>query len=91
MTISAERAKASGYCITSRRSPVWATRIDRKDWREFMASQHPRGMEWVKCLGKDAADHYRRVYSQDTIVVPSGYVKLLPNSNSGPTEFKGLK
>ena len=87
MTISAKQAKAAGYCITSRRAPTWATRIDRKDWREYMASQHARGMEWVKGLGKDAADHYRRCFSKDTIVVHSGWVKLLPNSGQGPTEF----
>ena len=87
MTITAKQAKAAGYCITSRRAPTWATRIDRKDWREHMAAQHPGGMEWVKCLGKDAADHYRRMYSKDTIVVHSGWVKLLPNSGQGPAEF----
>ena len=87
MTISAKQAKAEGYCITSRRSPTWATRIDRKDWREHMAANHPSGMEWVKRLGDDASDHYRRIFSKDTIVVHSGWVKLLPNSRQGPTEF----
>ena len=85
--ITVEEAKAAGYCITSRRSPTWATRIDRKDWREHMAAQHPRGMEWVKCLGNDAADHYRRVYSADTIIVPGRWINKLPNSRQGPTKF----
>lgn len=55
-----------------------------------MAGFHPSGMEWVKALGKDAADHYRRMYSKDTIVVPTGWIKILPNSRSGPTEYKEL-
>jgi hypothetical protein len=84
--ITAKQAKAAGYCITSRAATL-ATRIDREDWREHMADQHPQGMDWVKCLGKDAADQYRRVYSKDNITVPAGWVKLLPNSGQGPTDF----
>ena len=89
--ITAKSAKASGYCITSRRSPTLATRIDRKDWREHMGAQHARGMEWVKALGNQAADQYRRCFSKDTIVVPGSWIKLLPNSASGPSEFLSAK
>lgn len=80
-------AKRSGYCIVSRRKPTHAARIDRKDWKEYMASRHPGGMEWVIILGKDAADVYRRCYSKDVIVVPSSWIKELPNSGNGPTVF----
>jgi hypothetical protein len=89
--ITAQQAKSLGYCITSRRAPTWATRIDRKDWREHMASHHAHGMEFVKCLGKSAADHYRRIYSKDTLVVPSGWVKILPNSHDGDQEYREAK
>ena len=89
-----EQAKASGYCITSR-SGRHATRIDRKNWREYMAARHcpwstAEGLEWVACLGKGAADQYRRVYSKDTIVVPESWLKILPNSGSGPSSWKVL-
>ena len=87
MSISAKDAKKAGYCIISRKSPTWAARIDREDWREHMASQHSNGMKWVLALGDMAADHYRRCFSKDVIVVHSGFIKLLPNSGNGPTEF----
>lgn len=61
---------AAGYRRTSRRH-LGLCRIDRPDWREYMAFQHAPwdpagdGMEWVKNVG--AADHYRRCYSEDRI------------------------
>lgn len=82
-----QQAKRAGYCIVSRRKPTWAARLDRKDWKEYMASTHPGGMYWVKCLGKDAADHYRRCHSKDVIEVPIAWIKALPNSHSGPVAF----
>ena len=33
------QARAAGYCITSRRHRS-ANRLDRQDWREYMAKQH---------------------------------------------------
>ena len=82
-----QQAKRSGYCIVSRRKPTHAARIDRKDWKEHMASMHAGGMEWVRIMGKDAADFYRRCYSKDVIVVPSSWAKELPNSGNGPAVF----
>ena len=87
------QARAAGYCITSRRYRL-ANRLDRKDWRECMAQQHapwdPKGdgMAWVECLGTHAADHYRRCYSKDEIVVPEEWCKALGNSITGPQEFR---
>lgn len=87
------QARAAGYCITSRKFRL-ANRLDRKDWRELMARRHSPwdpegdGMAWVKCLGDYAADHYRRGYSKDEIVVPEEWIKPLGNSREGPTEFR---
>ena len=93
-TLTLAQARAAGYCITSRYHRL-ANRLDRKDWREHMAQQHApwdpegTGMSWVTCMGdSNAADHYRRCYSEDKIVVPEEWVKPLGNSGSGPTEFR---
>lgn len=69
----AERLVRSGYRQTSSRFRL-ASRIDRPDWKEHMASKHApwcaeEGMRWVELLGASAADHYRRVYSRDQIEV----------------------
>ena len=86
-----EQAKAAGYCITSRKHRE-ATRIDRADWKEHMASKQPDGIAWVDSMIsiRCAADHYRRCYSKDTIVVPAAWIKKLPNSGDGPHEFLAL-
>ena len=86
LTMTAKRAAAKGYAIVSRAS-CWAARIDRPDWREHMAASHASGMKWVKALGASAGDQYRRCQSRDVIVVPQGWVRLLPNSGSGMNEF----
>ena len=67
------------------------TRVDRPDWKEHMAREHSPwdakrgtddGPRWVRCLGDGAADHYRRVYSMDSIEgVPEPIFKLVPGSN----------
>lgn len=74
----AARLAASGYRPVSRRHRS-LSRIDRQDWREWMARDHTRGFRgpaernlaegrsWVECLGQGAADHYRRVHSRDVI------------------------
>jgi hypothetical protein len=84
---TAAEAKALGYCITSRRH-LLASRIDCADWREVMGSKYP-GAQWVKkgCNDRAAADQYRRCHSKDSVSVPSGWLKQLPNSGEGPTEF----
>lgn len=61
----------SGYVPTSNKYYNIA-RIDRPDWREFMASGHLGGMGWVNCLGLQAADHYRRCFTSDTRIVSKG-------------------
>lgn len=61
-----KRLLDSGYRCTSNRHRI-VSRIDREDWREHMASKHMGGMEWVNILGYGAGDHYRRVYSRDSI------------------------
>lgn len=82
------QAKAAGYCITSRAHRE-ATRIDREYWKEHMASKQQGDTTWVESMirSRCAADHYRRCYSKDTIVVPAAWIKKLPNSIDGPQEF----
>ena len=90
-----EEAKARGYCITSRRYCM-ASRIDREDWKEEMARRHisekfiEQGRQWVANAMKHgwAGDHYRRIYSNDTITVPASWMPKLGNSMEGPNEFK---
>lgn len=64
----ARRLYASGYCPTSGRY-LMASRIDRPDWKEFMADAHPGGMSWVDALGDAAGDQFRRIYSRDKITL----------------------
>lgn len=61
---------ASGYCVVSNKY-MRVARIDRKGWKEHMAMKYSpwdfqEGMDWVNSL-RNAADHYRRVYSKDTL------------------------
>lgn len=80
-----KKAEKEGYFIVSRKHRV-ASRIDREDWKEYMATKHApwdyeQGLAWVNALGKHAGDFYRRVYSTDNITVPSSWLKLMKNSN----------
>jgi hypothetical protein len=75
-----------GYRIVSRKYGIIA-RIDRPDWKEFLAEEHApwdieEGRDWVAALGdRRAADYYRRVYSKDTIELGREAVALkIPNS-----------
>lgn len=75
-----------GYRIVSRKYGTIA-RIDRDDWKEFMAQEHApwdieEGRKWVRTMGdRSAADHYRRVYSKDTIDLGRKALTLrIPNS-----------
>ena len=77
---------AEGYRITSRKYGI-ISRIDRDDWKDYMAEQHApwdieEGRKWVRLLGdRTAADHYRRVYSKDNIELGSQALTLkIPNS-----------
>lgn len=76
---------AMGYRRTSNRHCL-VSRVDRPDWREHMAQKHApwdpegQGVAWVKCLGKGAADHYRRCYSNDTMTVGPEVSRRIPGS-----------
>lgn len=77
--------RQKGYRYISRRHRIVA-RVDRPDWREHMATRHSpsdpegAGMRWVKALGGDAANHYRRCYSEDRIET-STFFKSVGNSS----------
>lgn len=85
--LTIKQALEAGYCITSTRHRQ-ASRIDRPDWREYMAKQHSPwdwegdGMDWVNCLGNAAGDQYRRVYSNDHIQISSDFVNIFPKSSN---------
>lgn len=77
---------SQGYRRVSTKHQL-VSRVDRPDWREYMAMRHcphdPEGLgnRWVMCLGKGAADHYRRVYSKDTLNVLNLFTfRLIPAS-----------
>ena len=82
----------AGYAVTSRAS-CGASRVDRSDWKEYMAKQHSPwdatggGMDWVNWLGNRAADHYRRCYSKDNISFPNTWMKYMPKSGDCNTGF----
>ena len=90
------RLASQGYRRTSGRHHI-VSRVDRPDWKEFMAaSQAPwdaergttDGMDWVRALGRNAADHYRRVYSKDKIEgVPFETFRLIPGSSGDDTGY----
>ena len=71
-----------GYAVISRKHNILA-RIDRPDWREYMALQHSpwdkglRGMDWVRCLGRSAVGHYMGCYSKDRITVTGAGDKVI--------------
>lgn len=79
-------AEEMGYCVISR-SGLLAARIDRTDWKQVMADSHAGEMDWVRALGSRAADHYRRVYSKDKIVIPVSWLTRMVNSGDGPTAY----
>lgn len=66
---------AQGYCRVSNKH-LTVARIDRADWKAFMARERApwdsagEGMDWVEALHKhrQAADHYRRCYSKDKVL-----------------------
>lgn len=88
-----------GYCVISNRY-MMVSRIDREDWKEYMAIQHcpwdiEEGLCWVYSL-KDAANHYRRVYSNDRIEFSClgrhMFTCFLNSSDSAaPSEYLELK
>lgn len=88
---------AEGYCRTSRKFGM-VSRIDRSDWKEYMAILHSpwdweEGMRWVNCLGEEnAEDHYRRCYSVDKVEFGSyEAAKRFPGSSGTITGFREKK
>lgn len=90
------RLAAMGYRRTSNRHRM-VSRVDRPDWREYMAQQHAPwdaergtqdGPRWVRCLGEGAADHYRRTHSEDNLEgLPPDVFRRIPGSNGDDTGF----
>lgn len=79
--------KDLGFCIVSNRHRI-AARVDRPDWREFMAREHApwdpegEGMDWVNRID-NPADFYRRVHSKCQIEIEdlAGWDEVFENSN----------
>lgn len=88
-----EKLIKAGYARVSN-AHRHVSRIDRKDWKEHMASTHPGGMDegmaWVKALGRHASDHYRRCHSKDQLIVGVSSYKKFPASGGGPDEYRPL-
>ena len=86
ISIGYRRISNSGFILS---------RIDRSDWREYMAKSHApwdmlEGLKWVRCLEKQegsAEDHYRRCHSKDNLKVTSDTYKEIPGSNFDPVGF----
>lgn len=81
----------AGYRVVSRKHRLVA-RVDRKDWREYMAQKHSpwsleQGRNWVQCLGDSAPDFYRRVHSKDQLTVSAEMLKKIPNSSWDIVEY----
>ena len=75
---------SKGYRRTSCRFGS-ISRVDRPDWREYMARKHApwdinEGIAWVDSLGNRAGDFYRRVLSKDHKDVGPEYAKFFPSS-----------
>lgn len=81
----ARRLAAIGYRRISN-NYLMVARIDRPDWRKFMAYAHSpwdplgEGMRWASGPGMD--DMYRRTYSKDTRTVSLAVFRLIPGSLS---------
>lgn len=79
--IRANELASGGYRRVSNNNRI-VSRIDRYDWKEYMASEcSPHDMRWVKAMGElSAADHYRRCFSKDTMKLDQEVYKLIPGS-----------
>jgi hypothetical protein len=88
------RLTLAGYCRVSNKYRT-VSRIDRPDWKEYMAKQHcpwdvTEGMEWVELLARqgDAEDFYRRVYSRDKVTVSEETFYALPRSGESVLGYR---
>lgn len=88
----AEKYMAKGYRKISNTYQRVA-RIDRLDWREYMATNHSpwdpegEGMNWVIGLGPSANDHYRRCHSRDFKSVSASVFKHIKGSGHDPVGY----
>lgn len=95
MEISTLKPFKEGYCVTSRKFGI-VSRIDRPDWKEYMAKQQrpwslKEGLEWVEALGEqDAEDFYRRCYSKDKLTIGKRKASFYPKSHTTITGFNNF-
>lgn len=74
-----------GYRIVSRKHLI-AARIDRPDWLDVIKDNINRiATEKSKIVCWE--DFYRRVFSKDTIIIPEGWLNLIPNSGHDNTGY----
>jgi hypothetical protein len=70
---------ARGYRRVSRRFGMVA-RVDREDWREYMAEKLHKTPAQINAAANIWADHYRRVYSKDVLTLPQAKALKVPAS-----------
>ena len=76
--MNASELIAKGYRRISIRHKM-ISRIDREDWRDYMAQKLHRPVE---SMTDDIwGDHYRRCFSKDVIVVDGDMIKQIPTSS----------
>jgi len=82
--VEARRLSALGYCKTSNKHRL-VSRIDNPDWLKVLAkSMNLAVADFYTPDGKMSSswpDHYRRVYSKDSIEVPTEVLKFMPTSS----------
>jgi hypothetical protein len=91
--VQAARLTSAGYRRVSNKHRI-VSRIDREDWLEHLARkmrQAPADFILKDGTGRVSpawCDHYRRIYSKDTITVSSEAVfRLIPGSGFDPVGF----
>lgn len=83
---AAARYSNMGYRRISRKHGH-LSRVDRPDWEAYMVQKQApwdvkgEGMRWLRAIGLGAADHYRRCYSKDTVIVPKNVSELVGASS----------
>ena len=88
----ADRLTAQGYRRVSNSCRMIA-RVDRPDWRLFMAKEHSpwnidEGLAWIEGLGyRAASDYYRRVHSKDKKMVTTEIFKRIPSGGDSLCGF----
>lgn len=90
--LSAKEIMDMGYRRISNSAQMVA-RVDRSDWKEFMAKSHApwsitAGLRWIESLGAQASDHYRRCFSHDKLTINDSKVfKEIKGSGADPVGF----